>query len=132
MEYTAKYFKDSMPDWKRKKDPILSRIFYRHVSFLIVSVCANMGISPNAISYFSGLFAIIACFLFLVDNYEVKIVASIMINIWLIMDYTDRNIAINVKKQPIGEFANSISSYILVGLMCITMGFSVYQTGGIF
>ncbi len=130
--YTPKYFRESMPDWKRKKDPILSRIFYRPVSFLISSVCANMGISANAISYFSGLFAIIACFLFLVDNYEIKIVASIMINIWLIMDCTDGNIARSVKRQPFGEFADGISSYILVGLMCTTMGFSVYQTGGVF
>jgi len=48
------------------------------------------------------------------------------------MDCVDGNLARSVKSQPFGEFADGISSYILVGLMCITMGFSVYQTGGLF
>ncbi|EGP5048111.1 hypothetical protein E4K24_000367 [Enterococcus faecium] len=131
-EYTAKYFRDGMPEWKRKKDPILSRIFYRPVSFLTASWCAKVGISANTVSYFSGVFAIIACLLFLINSYPVKIVAAIMINIWLIMDCTDGNLARSVKSQPFGEFADGISSYILVGIMCITMSYSVYQTGGTF
>ena len=131
-KYTARYFKDNMPEWKRKKDPILSRLFYRRVSFASAAVCANLGISANTVSYFSGVFAIAACLLFLIHSYPVKIIAAIMINLWLIMDCTDGNLARSVKSQPFGEFADGISSYILVGLMCTTMGFSVYQTGGVF
>lgn len=130
-KYTVKFFKDDMPEWKRKKDPILSRIFYRPVSFATASICANLGISANTVSYFSGIFAIVACLLFLINSYPVKIIAAIMINIWLVMDCTDGNLARSVKSQPFGEFADGISSYILVGLMCTTIGFSVYQTGGI-
>ena len=131
MQYTARYFKDSMPEWKRKKDPILSRIFYRPVSFVVASLCAEFGVSANTVSYFSGILAICACLLFLLDSYVATIVAALMINLWLIMDCTDGNLARSVKKQPFGEFADGISSYILVGMMCITMSFSVYQTGGL-
>ena len=131
-KYNAKYFKDGMPEWKKKKDPILSRIFYRPVSFWGASVCANCGISANTVSYFSAVFAIIACLLFLIDICTVKVIAAVMINLWLIMDCVDGNLARSVKSQPFGEFADGISSYILVGLMCITMSFSVYQTGGLF
>ena len=58
-------------------------------------------------------------------------IGAILINIWLILDCADGNIARSVRKQPFGEFADGISSYILVGLMCISMGFSVYFSGGI-
>lgn len=132
MKYSADFFKRSMPEWKKKKDPILSRIFYRPISFYSAAICANSGISANTVSYFSGLFSIIASLFFLIDSYPIKVVAGIMINLWLIMDCTDGNLARSVKKQPFGEFADGISSYMLVAFMCTTMSVSVYQTGGAF
>lgn len=131
MNYSAKYFKDSLPDWKRKKDPVLSRIFYRPVSFYISSIATKLGISANTISYFSAIIAVFSCILFLFNRFEMKMIGAILINIWLILDCADGNIARSVRKQPFGEFADGISSYILVGLMCISMGFSVYFSGGI-
>lgn len=131
MNYSAKYFKESIPDWKRKKDPILSRVFYRPVSFYCAAITTKYGLSANTISYLSGLIGIIACLLFLPNNFICKIIGAILINFWLILDCTDGNIARSIKKQPFGEFADGISSYILVGLMCIMMGFSVFYTGGI-
>ncbi|MCD7857039.1 MAG: CDP-alcohol phosphatidyltransferase family protein [Clostridiales bacterium] len=116
---------------EEKKDPILSRVFYRRISFAAAAVCANIGISANTVSYVSALVAIIADALFLVNSRITIIIAAILINIWLIMDCTDGNLARSVKKQPFGEFADGISSYILVGFMCTCMGFSVYRTGGV-
>lgn len=131
MKYNAKYFKDSLPDWKKKKDPILSRFFYRPISFYCASIATKIGISANAISYFSTMLGIVACLLYIPNSFKTRVIGAILINIWLILDCTDGDIARSVKKQPFGEFADGISSYILVGLMCITMAFSVYQTGGI-
>ena len=37
----------------------------------------------------------------------------------------------SVKKQLFGEFADGISSYILVALMCTCMGICVYHQGGV-
>lgn len=132
MKYTAKYFKDSMPEWKRKKDPILSRLFYRKIAFVIAAISANIGISANTVSYFSGVLGIVACLCYLPTNYVIHIIGAVLINIWLILDCTDGNLARSVKSQPFGEFADGISSYILVGLMCTMMGFAVYFEGGIF
>ena len=130
MRYTAKYFKDNMPDWKKKKDPPLSRIFYRKVAFHWASIAANRGIDANTVSYFSMYIGIIACLLFLL-NKPAAIVGAILINVWLILDCTDGNLARSVKSQPFGEFADGISSYVVVGLMCTTMGFFVFQHGGV-
>ena len=132
MKYTAKYFKNGMPEWKRKKDPILSRIFYRRVAFGTAAIAANVGISANAVSYFSAIVGVVACLCFLPISHVAHIIGAILINFWLILDCTDGNLARSVKSQPFGEFADGISSYILVGLMCSMMGVAVYFEGGLF
>lgn len=131
MKYTPFFFKSNMPEWKRKKDPVLSRIFYRPVSFALSSICANLGISANSISYFSGFLAIISCLMFIPKIYALNLTGAILINVWLLLDCTDGNIARSVKKQLMGEFADGISSYILVALMCTCMSFFVYNNGGL-
>ena len=131
MKYTAKYIKDGMPEWKRKKDPILSRLFYRKAAFSVAAVAANAGISANAVSYFSAIVGVVACLCFLPVSHTLHIIGAILINLWLILDCTDGNLARSVKSQPFGEFADGISSYILVGLMCSMMGIAVYYEGGL-
>lgn len=131
MNFTPKYFKEQLPEWKKKKDPVLSRIFYRPVSFYTASFATKLNISANAISYFSAILGIIACVLFVFDNWYARLIGAILVNIWLILDCTDGNIARSVKKQQFGEFADGISSYILVGFLFTTIGFGVYNTGGL-
>ncbi len=131
MNYSASYFKKNMPEWKRKKDPLLSRLFYRRVAFYTASICANHNISANTVSYVSALVAILGCALFIPNYFVCNIIGAILFNLWLIMDCTDGNLARSVKKQPFGEFADGISSYILVGFMGITMGICAFNTGGV-
>lgn len=33
MKYNAKFFRDGMPDWKKKKDSIFACLIYRPISF---------------------------------------------------------------------------------------------------
>ncbi len=131
-KYTAKYFYDSMPKWKRIKDPFLTRIFYRPVSFFCAAVCANNGISANTVSYVSAIVAVFACLCFIPQCYWCNIVGALLCNVWLIMDCIDGNLARGVKKQPFGVFADSMSSYILVGFVVTAMGFCAYMNGGLF
>ena len=131
MKYSPKYFKENMPEWKRKKDPVLSRIFYRPISFVLASICAEFGIMANTVSYFSALLAIASCICFLIPNFTVQVIGAALVNVWLILDCTDGNLARSVKQQPFGEFADGISSYILVALLCTCMGVTVYYNGGL-
>lgn len=131
MKYTTKFFHDSMPDWKRKKDSILTRFIYRPLSFFLASVAANLGISANTVSYCSAIVALIGCGMFLISGTVFHIIGAVMMIIWLIMDCIDGNLARAIKKQPFGEFADAISSYLLVGFMCTTVGFAAYQEGGL-
>ena len=132
MKYTAKYFKDNLPEWKRRKDPLVGRLLFRPLSFYATAVCANLGITANTVSYFSAFVAVIASLLFLVDSFLANLLAAILVNVWVFLDCIDGNLARNVRKQPFGPFADSLSSYILVGLMCTTMSVVVYRHGGYF
>lgn len=133
MQYSFSYFKNNMPAWKRKKDPILTKLFYRPVSFFIAGVCARLGIQANTVSYISIIVAISACVLFVIPyNHYAHIVGAVLINVWGIMDCVDGNLARGVRKQPFGEFADGVSSYILVGFMGIAMSMTVFFSGGIF
>ncbi len=131
MKYTPRFFKESLPEWKRKKDPVISKLFYRRVSFWTASMFANCGISANSISYFSAMIGIISAICYILNNFKLAVLGAILINIWLILDCTDGNIARSIKAQPMGEFADSVSSYTLVALIFNTMGYYVYHQGGI-
>ena len=130
-KYTPKYFKEGLPEWKKIKDPITSRIFYRPLSFVTASIAANIGMSANTVSYLSIFIAIMACVLMIIPNFICNIIGAICVNIWLLSDCTDGNLARSVKKQPFGTFADSISSYILVAFLCTSIGIFSFFNGGI-
>ncbi len=131
MQYTAKYFRDNLPEWKRQKDPVLSKVFYRPASFFTASIAANLGISANTVSYLSAIVAVMSCLLFAVPSQAAHIAGAFLVSVWLIMDCTDGNLARSVKKQPFGTYADSMSSYMFVGFLITAMGISVYESGGL-
>lgn len=129
-DFSIKYFRDSLPEWKRKMDSIPVRFFYRPMSYVFASVCAKSGIGANAVSYFSAVLGIIGCVMYFINFSLCHIIGAICINIWLILDCTDGNLARCVKKQPFGEFADALSSYLLVGFMCVSIGYAAYCEDG--
>lgn len=133
MKYTAQYFRDNMPEWKKRKDPITLRIFYRPVSFFVASFCANHGINANTVSVSSTFVAVIGCFMFLFADYWCNIAGALLLSCWIILDCTDGNLARSVKPQPFGEFVDSESSYTLVALLGSCLGMSIYfsEAGGV-
>ena len=131
MKYTPKFFRDTMPEWKRKKDPPLSRIFYRPAGYVLASLFASAGIGANTVSYISIAVGVAASVLFLPDSYVCRIIGAALVNLWLVLDCTDGCIARSVRSEPYGEFADGISSYIIVALLGGMMGVAVYLEGGL-
>ena len=99
MKYTINYFRKGLPDWKAKKDPFISRIFYRPVSMYVACWCSNIGLSANTVSYMSAVIAIWGCLSFLGGNHTLNIIGAILLNIWNILDCVDGNIARSVKNN---------------------------------
>lgn len=131
MKYTPKYFYDAIPEWKRKKDSTCCRYIHRPISFVFTSIAANLGISANTISYISAIVALASCASFLFGNLYANIIAIFLYNLWVILDCVDGNLARTIRKQPFGEFADSISSYILVGFSGAAIGYAAYVEGGL-
>lgn len=129
---TAKFLRESMPEWKKKKDPILVRFVTRPISFYISAFLANLGINANAVSYFSGYIAIVGACCFLFDSHKMNILGSSLVFLWLILDCVDGNLARSVKRQAFGDFADATSSYILIGVLITCLGFAAYNEGGVF
>ena len=131
MRYTPKFFRDSLPEWKKKECSLLERIFYRPVSSYFSSIAASLKISANTVSYFTLFLALLACVFYLFRSPALSILGAVLINLWRVLDSVDGSIARCIKKQPFGEYADSLSSYFLVGLICTSMSMSVFFSGGI-
>ncbi len=130
-KYSIKYFKDGYPDWKRKRDSILVRYLFRPISFITASIAANLGISANQVSFLSMIVAVVASSLYLFNNHICHIIGATLVIIWMVMDCTDGNLARSVKKQSYGDFADGISSYVLINILFICLGMSTYFSGGL-
>lgn len=127
MKYTPIFFYKGLPEWKRKKDPVLSRLFYRPVSFLLSAVFSSAGLTANSVSLISLAVGLAACLSFVLLH---PTVGAVLINAWLLLDCADGNIARCVRSEKYGEFIDAVSGYILLGLMFPCMGLCVYHLGG--
>lgn len=130
-KYTAKYFKENLPEWKRKKDSFLVRSFFRPLSFYTASFAANRGIGANSVSYFSMLIAVVGSICYLMDNRLCYIAGAALIIFWMVLDCTDGNIARSVKKELYGEFADGASSYVLINFLFFALGIAAYKNQGL-
>ena len=131
MKYTPRHFREANPEWKQKKDTFLGKIFYRPLSYIFASFAANRGISANTVSCCSIVIAVLSGTMFIINNHICNIVGAVLMNVWLLMDCIDGNLARGVKQQPFGDFVDGVSGYVLAGLMCSSMAFCVYNQGGI-
>lgn len=132
MKYSPKFFKDTMPEWKRKKDPIIARLIHRPLSFVFSSIFAELDLTPNQVSFISLIIAFFSVILFFSTNTIVLIFAYILLNLWSITDSADGNMARSLGGKPYGDFIDAISSYFLYGMMFLPLGYSVFKTGGLF
>ena len=131
MFYSPKYFSDKMPKWKKKKGTLIGRFLYRPISYVLSSFFSSVGIKANTISYFSLFVAVAGSSLFLFNDFVLAIIGASLINIWLLLDCVDGNMARCVSKQPFGEYADAISSYTLIPCMCLCVSIYAFNFGGI-
>ena len=132
MKYSPKYFKDTMPKWKRDKDSFISRYIHRPISFYFSSVFVELGFTSNQVSFISLIIAFLSVILFSSTNMVMLILAYTLLNLWCITDNSDGNIARSVGSKPYGDFIDATSSYFLYGTMFLSLSYSVYKTGGLF
>jgi len=131
MRYPPSHFAQCTTKEKRRKDSLLGQIFYRPLSFVSSSICAELGITANAVSFFSWLLAIAIITLLCIDNQVCRIVGSSLILFWNLLDCTDGNLARGVKKQHLGEYLDAMSSFFLTPGLVFCAALITYYCGGL-
>lgn len=132
MKYSFKYIIDSLPVKKNSNSSWWVKLWVRKVSFLFTYIFINAGFSPNGVSILSIYFVLASCVCYVISTPTAIICAVLLINLWLILDCVDGNIA-RCKKQKTyyGEFVDDIGGYYTVAFIYLAIGLCAYNTGGI-
>lgn len=133
MKYTYKQILDSLPIKKNSNSSWWVKLWVRKVSFFFTFVFINMGFSPNAVSVFSIFVTLLACGLYMVPNKMCVAIAVVLVNLWLVLDCVDGNIARCRKiKTVYGEFVDDIGGYYTVAFIYLAIGVCAFNFGGLF
>lgn len=132
MKYTFSKIVESLPVKKNSNSSWWVKLWVRKASFLFTYLFINLGFSPNTVSILSIAFVLAACAGYITSTPTAIITAVVFINLWLILDCVDGNIA-RVKKQKTtyGEFVDDMSGYYTVAFIYLAIGMCVYNVGGV-
>ena len=98
---------------KRRSDSLWCQIFIRPLSFIVSWVFVNIGVTAFQVSALAIVFPIAAFALFICSN---PFTAILLLNIWLILDCVDGNIARVQGPSRMGGFVDAVSGYFMFGL----------------
>lgn len=131
MKYSFKFIIDSLPLKKNANSSWWVKLWVRKVSFLFTYLLINMGFSPNSVSILSILFVLASCICYGISTPVSIWIAVVLINLWLVLDCVDGNIARCKKiKTYYGEFVDDIGGYYTVAFIYLFLGLCVYNVGG--
>lgn len=131
--YSLKEIISSLPEKKNSKSSLWVKLIVRKVSFLFTYLFINAGCSAWGASVVSVLVALTGSFCFVVDNTICRIIGVCLVELWLVLDCVDGNIA-RVKKtcSEMGEFIDALSGYYVTGFVYFFVGIAAYYTTNIF
>ncbi len=133
MSYSFQKIIESLPKKKNSNSSWWVKLWVRRVSFLFTYLLINLGFSSNAVSVLSVFVSIAAFICFAVPGTVSMIVAVVLINLWLILDCVDGNIARCKKMKTVyGEFVDDIGGYYVVAFVYLAISICAYHQGGLF
>ena len=132
MRYSYKKIVESLPVKKNSNSSWWVKLWVRKASFPFTYLFINLGFSPNAVSVLSIAFVLSACAGYAISTPASIITAVVLINVWLILDCVDGNIArCRKRKTTYGEFVDDIGGYYTVAFIYLAIGLCAYNTGGV-
>ena len=131
--YSLKEIIKSLPKKKNSKSSLWVKLIVRRVSFLFTYLLINVGCSAWGASIISVLVALAGSFCFAVDNPVFRIIGVCLIEMWLVLDCVDGNIArVKNTSSEMGEFVDALSGYYVTGFVYFFVGIAAYYTTSIF
>jgi len=100
----------------------------RPISFYLTYVFLKLNISANQATYFSIFIGFIGCGFIVSGNYSFRIIGALLMNLWIILDCVDGNIA-RFKKtfSKYGEFIDALNGYLMNALLFISVGIGAFN-----
>lgn len=111
---------------KKMTDTLWARMLIRPISLGVTWFAVNIGLNAFQISCLAALMPIAALGCFLHNH---PLAAIVLLNIWLVMDCVDGNMARFQGPTPMGEFVDSVSGYIMIGLTFFSLGIYLNMIG---
>ena len=103
------------------------RYLIRPVSFLISFMLARKGISPNSVTWFSGIIGVLgaSCLLFS----SMQLAGCFLLLSWLVCDHVDGDLARYYGESSIyGDYLDTIMCYLVLALFPFILGISVFTS----
>jgi len=129
MEVSIKKIKESLPAEKNKIDKLDLWVFYfiRPISYYFTWVFVKAKFTPTMATALSMIVGIIGEIVIIPNGRFFHLFGALVINLWIVLDCVDGNIA-RFKKQTsiFGEFLDGLSGYLFTGFLYTCLGMSVF------
>ena len=131
MKYSFGSIIESLPAKKNSNSSWWVKLWVRKISFLFTYLFINLGFSSNGVSVLSIFVALASFVCFAIPTTWTLVVAIVCINLWLILDCVDGNIARCKKQKTVyGEFVDDIGGYYVVGFVYLAIAIRAFYDGG--
>lgn len=127
--YSFKQIVDSLSKKKNSKSSLWVKTVVRRLSFPFTYLFINLGCSAWLASMISVFVAVIGTVVLCINSTACRIIGVVLIELWLVLDCVDGNIA-RVKKtsSEMGEFVDALSGYYVTGFVYLGIGVSACYT----
>ena len=128
MEYSYKKIVASLPKTKNSKSSLWVKLIVRRLSFPFTYLLINLKSSAWLISILSVFVALMGSFFVAINDAIFKILGVVLINLWLVLDCVDGNIA-RCKKtsSKYGEFVDALSGYYITAFVFLGIGIATFN-----
>ncbi len=126
--YSMRDIVNSLPRIKGSADSFWGKSVARPLSFLLTYVFINLGCSANFVSVLSGIVAVLACVLLAMPEMSLCIAGVVLMNLWLVLDCVDGNIArVTKTASRMGDFVDAAYGYIFSAFCHLAIGIAAYH-----
>lgn len=129
MEYTITDIVESRNEEKKKIDKMDVWVYYfvRPLSFYVTYVLMKFKITANQATLISTLVSLLGSALLFTTNRLLTFIGLLILNLWIVFDCVDGNIARTTKKSSVyGEFLDGVSGYLYTILLYISLSVNVF------
>lgn len=127
--YSFKEIVESLPKKKNGRSSLWVKTIIRKLSFVFTYLFVNIGISPWLASVLSAVVAFTGSVLMCINSFPCRIIGVICIQLWLVLDCVDGNIARVTKTcSDLGDFIDTLSGYVVSACAMLSIGVAAAYT----